>query len=175
MLLQDFLVHKSAMRFLTVKTFAGIAIGVIAVSAIFLISLFVTTPTVQDSAIPSPLESGNLQLQVKNLECEPIVFAMDADGEIYFGKNPIGNVASAVDLTASVKRSIEQRASLLAYSRGMDLNDEIPLRCTDEPVYIKTVSPGDNARLEILSKVFRELGVSPLRVIDRRKPPATMH
>ena len=100
---------------------------------------------------------------------------MDADGEIYFGKNAIGNAASVLDLTIRLKRAIEERTSLLAYSRGMDLNDEVPLRCTDELVYLKTVSRDNNARLGILTKVFREMGVSPILVIDRRKPQAARH
>ena len=157
------------MRIFTVKTFAGIAIGLIAVLAVFLANLFVTTPTVPDSAIPSQLGPANPQLQLKSFACEPIAFAMDADGEIYLGKNEIVNVASVLDLKNSLKRAMEERASLLAYSRGMDLNDELPLRCTDELVYIKTVSRGNHARLEILMKVFREMGVSPILRIDRKK------
>lgn len=163
------------MRFFTVKTFAWIAIGFIAVFAVFLANSFVTTPTVQDSAIPSPLRPDNQQLHVKSFACEPIAFAMDADGEFYLGKNAIGNVASVVDLTARLKRAIEERTSPLAYSRGIDLNDEVPLRCKDKLVYVKTLSRSKNGRFRILIEVFREMGVSPILVIDRRKPQAAMH
>ena len=44
MLLEDFLVLRSAMRFFTVKTFPWIAISLVAVLVVSLVALFVTTP-----------------------------------------------------------------------------------------------------------------------------------
>ena len=174
MLLQDFLVLKSVLRFFTFKTFTWTSICLVAVIIVFLVDLFVTAPTAQDSAIPSPMGPGDQQLNPKSFACEPIVFAMDSDGEIYLGKNAIGNVASLMDLTPRLKRALKERTSLLEYSRGMDLNDEVPLGCADQLVYIKTESNGNNARLEILIKHFGEIGVSPIQVNDKRKPQAAL-
>jgi len=173
MLLEDFLVLRSAMRFFTVKTFPWIAIGLVAVLVVSLVALFVTTPIVKDSDIPSQLEPGNEQAHVQSCACEPFAFAMDANGNVYFGKNAIGNVRSTSDLITQVKKAIAERTSRLAYTRGMDLNCEVPLRCTDDPVYIKTVSRGNNNRLTRLIRGLREAGINPITVIDRRKPQAS--
>ena len=98
---------------------------------------------------------------------------MDANGNVYFGKNAIGNVRSTLDLITQVKKAIAERTSRLTYTRGMDLNCEVPLRCTDDPVYIKTVSRGNNNRLSTLIRTLREAGINPITVIDKRKPQAS--
>src|SRR4030095_7561650 len=158
------------MRFFTVKTFPWIAIGLVTVLVVSLVALFVTTPILKESDIPSPLEPGDEQAHLQRFACEPIAFAMDADGNVYFGKNAIGNVRSTLDLMTQLKKAIAERTSRLAYTRGMNLNCEVPLRCTDDPVYIKTVSRGKNNRLSTLTRAFREAGINPFTLIDRRKP-----
>jgi hypothetical protein len=105
MLLEDFPVLRSAMRFFTVKTFPWIAISLVAVLVVSLVALFVTTPIVKDSDIPSPLEPGNEPAHLQSFACEPIAFAIDADGNVYFGKNAIGNVRSTLNLMIQVKKS----------------------------------------------------------------------
>jgi len=167
---EDFLVLRSAMRFFTLKTFLWIAISLVTALVVSLVAVFVTTPIVNDSDIPSPLEPGNEQALVQSFACEPIAFAMDADGNVYFGKNAIGNVRGSLDLITQMQKAIAERTSRLAYTRGMDLNCEVPLRCTDDPVYLKTVSRGNSKQLLTLIRALREAGINPITLIDKRKP-----
>ena len=61
------------------------------------------------------------------LGCEPIVIAMDANSNVYSGKNCIGSLTHLSDLKTKMKEVVEARGARMADARGRDLNLKIPL------------------------------------------------
>src|SRR6267378_1960758 len=152
------------------KTFIWVSILLIAGFGIFLAGSFLSHTELQQSTIPPLLESGDVQTKVQEIGCDPVVLVMDADGNVYSGKNLIGSLANPLDLTTKLKEVIEVRASRLAYTRGMDLNLELPLRCAHEPVYVKAHSLASDRRIMSLMRALREVGIKPTRlIVDRKK------
>ena len=142
------------MSITTSKTLSLIAILVIVLFA-FIPGSFVSRKTPRDPNIPPVLESRNVLPETVLIRCDWLVFVLDANGNIYNGKNIVGSLANPVVLTTKVKEAIEARASQLAYSRGMDLNLELPLpRCVDEPVYAKASIHANDSRMISLVAVL---------------------
>jgi len=153
------------MHLTILKTFIWVSILLIAGVVIFLASSFLSRTGLQQSTIPPLLEFGNAQTEVQEIGCDPVVIVMDADGNVYSGKNLIGSMANPLELTTRLKEVIEARASRLAYTRGMDLNIELPLRCTNESVYIKAYCHANDSRILELIRALRQVGVNPTRLI----------
>ncbi len=154
------------MRFITLKTFTWISILFVVMLVTLLFNSFVMRPSTQDPTIAPPMVSG---YEEELVHCDPLVIVMDADGNVYLGKNRVGSLSHRLDLTTKLKEAVEKRDSLMAYASGMDLNLEVPLPpCHDEPVYIKAL--GD-ANLRALVRTLQEAGVGAiqLRVIKDRK------
>ena len=140
----------------------------LAASAIFLVSSLVSRTMLQDSRIPSLLEPSDAQT-AQEIGCDSIVFVIDDNGNVYSGKNVIGSLADTLDLTTKLKKVIEAKASWLAYASGMDLKLELPPRCTNKPVYLKTESHANDSRTLALIRALREVGINPTWLIARRK------
>jgi hypothetical protein len=148
------------MRFTTLKTFIWISTLLVAVLVTLLVNSLVTRPTVQDATIPRPVASGD---ETSLVRCDPLVIVMDAEENVYWGKNRLGSMAHPLDLTSKLKEVIEERDSRLAYASGMNLSSGVPLPpCFDEPVYIKSA---DDANLKALVRTLHEAGVEATRLI----------
>lgn len=115
------------MRFVAPKTFLRISILVVVVLVVLLVGAFVSRTMLEDSNIPSLLEPGDPPTETELIHRDPVVFAMDADGNVYQGRNVIGSLANTSDLTTKMREVIEASASRLAYTAGMDLNLQLPL------------------------------------------------
>jgi biopolymer transport protein ExbD len=157
------------MRFITLKNAIWISILSCAGLAIYLVTSFVSRTMHQDISIDSPLTLVEAQTEIPGCRCDPIVFAIDANGNVYCGKNVIGNLACTLVLTREIREVIKSRASRLAYAAGMDLSLEVPLRCASEPVYIKTDSHADNSRTLELIRALRDVGIHPTWLFTRGK------
>ena len=158
------------MRMTTSKTLIWIAILLIVVFAVILGNSFVSRRTQQEPNIPPVLESLNVQPETELIRCDPLVFVMDADGNIYYGKNIVGSLTKPGVLTIKVKEVIEARAARLAYAHGMDLNLELPLPgCVNEPVCLVVPERRDDVNVIALVKTLREVGAEPIRLIVRKK------
>jgi biopolymer transport protein ExbD len=162
------------MRFVVPKTFLRISILVVVVLVVLLVGAFVSRTMLEDSNIPSLLEPGDPPTETELIHRDPVVFAMDADGNVYQGRNVIGSLANTSDLTTKMREVIEASASRLAYTAGMDLNLQLPLRCTNDPVYIKAAAHAADSKILALIKALGEAGISQTRLIvlrDRKKAP----
>lgn len=157
------------MRVTATKTVIRISILLFAGFAIFLVSSFVSHTMLENLNIDSPLMSDEAQTETPDSGCDPIVFVMDANGNVYSGKNVTGSLANTLDLTTKIREVIEMSASRLAYAQGMDLSLEVPLRCANEPVDIKTESHADDSRIFALIRALREVGINPTWLIVKRK------
>jgi hypothetical protein len=88
------------MRFITLKTFLLISIFFVAVLVTLLVNSFVTRPTVQDATIQPPMASSIEEICV---HCDPLVIVMDADRNVYSGKDRVGKITDPLDLTIKLK------------------------------------------------------------------------
>jgi hypothetical protein len=157
------------MRLTTLKTVIWISIVLFAVLALFFVGSLVSRTIYQDSNIDSPLMSDKAQTETPGTRCDPVVFVMTASGDVYSGKNLIGNLANPLDLPTKIKEVIEVSASRFSYAPDMDLSLEVPLRCADEPVYIKSEGHVNDSRVSALIGALREVGVNPTWLIAKRK------
>ena len=158
------------MRINTSKTLLWIVILLIVAFAVIIGNSFVSQRTRQDPNIPPVLESLNVEPETELIRCDPLVFVMDADRNIYYGKNIVGNLTGARDLATRAREVIEARSARLAYARGMDLNLELPLPgCVNEPVYLVVPEPEDDTNVIALVKILREVGAEPIRLVVRKK------
>lgn len=146
------------MHLTALKTFLWVSILLTAGFGIFLASSFLSRTELQQSTIPPLLESGDVQTKIQEIGCDQLVIVIDPDGNVYSGKNLIGSMANPLDLSTKLKEVIEVRASRLAYTRGMDINLELPLRCANEPVYIKADNHSDRRILSLI-RALREVGI----------------
>ena len=159
------------MRLTTLKTFIWIPTLLIVAFVIFLVSLFVSRTMLQDSNIPPLLLSGDAQTEDQEIGCDLVVIVMDADGNVYSGKNCIGSLTHPLDLTTKLKEVVEARVSRMTYTRGMDLNHALLLpSCADEPVYVKAEGDANDRRTLVLVRALRKVGAKSIGLIVRKKP-----
>ena len=158
------------MPFITIKTWTWTVVLLAAVLTGYLIKFYAARSILNDDSIPPVLEAHNIQISDPNSWCEPLVIGMDADGNVYLGRNRIGNLDKPLFLKTELQNVIAAKSADIVYLSGMDLNQRIPLlRCADYSVVIK--SPGDESdrrTLQLIS-LLREVGRSPTRIIKDRK------
>jgi hypothetical protein len=153
------------MRKTTLKTLIWISILLVAGIVIFRAGSFLSSTSLQQSTIPPLMESDDRQTEHHDTGCDPILIAIDADGNVYSGKNLIGSTTHPLNLTLKLKAEIEVRASRRAYTRGMDLNLELPSRCINVPVYVKSDANANESGIVALIRALRDIGVNPNRVV----------
>ena len=61
-----------------------------------------------------PLESSDAKTEAQEIRCESVVFGMDANGNVYSGKDIVGSLANTLVLTTKLKKVIDERATRLA-------------------------------------------------------------
>jgi len=158
------------MRFITLKTLTWPMILLVAVLVIFLLNSYLSHPSVQDSSIPPLLEPGNEQTQAQYIRCDPLVIAMDSDGNVYSGRDFIGRLTNPSELTTRLKEVVEARIYRLAYTRALDLNLEVPPpRCSDGSVFIKTAGEANDGGALLLTGVLQDVGIHPTGIIKDKK------
>jgi hypothetical protein len=163
------------MRSTTRKAVIRISILLVAGLAFVFVGSFVSRSMYQNSFIDSLLTSDKTQTEIPDSRCDPVVFAITANGDVYSGKDLIGSMANPLDLPAKMKKAIEASAARFAYTPGMDLSLEVPQLCADEPVYIKTEGHVNDGRVSALIRALREVGVNPKWRIAKRKPQQVIH
>lgn len=158
---------RFTMRVTTPKTLIWLSIILIVGMIIFRASSFLSRTRLQESTIPPLLvEPGDRQTEHHESGCDPILIAMDDDGNVYSGQDLIGSTAHPLNLALKLKAEIEVRTSRLAFTRGMDLNRELPSRCINVPVYIKADT--HETRAVELIRALRDAGINPTRLVTAK-------
>lgn len=158
------------MHFITRKTLTWTTILFVAVLVTFIVNSFVTRLTVLDATIPPVLEADNERTPILDNGCDPLVFAMDAEGNVYSGRDRIGGLTTPLALSMKLKKVVEANVAHKPYAGGMDLNHEVPLQpCLEEPVYIRAVSDANDSRTLLLVKLLRGVGVDHIGFIKDKK------
>jgi len=155
----------------TTKILSLIAILVIVMVGVILSNSFVARIVSPDASIPPVLDSISVQTETHLVRCDSLVFEMDADGNVYHGKDVVGTLANPVVLTTRAREITEAFVAREEYSRGMDLNLELPLpRCTDEPLYIRADVYAKDKRLAALVRALQARTTQQTRLTVRNKP-----
>jgi len=146
------------------------AILFIAVLTSVVVGFFVTRHNAHDASIPPVLERANEPVQSVDISFEPLVIGVDTEGLVYSGRDRVGSLASVMDLKTKLKELVDARVSRLAFSRGMNINDEVPiLRCTEYSVFIRSAGEAKDGRTLQLIRALREVGAHPPKVIKDQK------
>jgi hypothetical protein len=169
MLRLDFSALRSTMRLTTLKTLIWIPILLFVATTLFFVASFVFRTILHEPRIDSPLMAKETQSTPADF-CDPVVFAIPANGDVYFGKNVTGSLAKPLDVETTIREVIAARGSRLAYASGMDLGLEVPRpHCYDKPVYLKFTGV---TNLKPLVRALQEAGAEVIIIEDRKKDQA---
>ena len=138
------------------------------VVAVLLCSLVRLRTMRPEPNIPSPLDAEEGHSGIREIRCEPVVFAIDSDGYVYEGKHSVGVLSDSVALRVAISKALERSTAQLAYTTGMDLNVEVPRRCASE-VYLKTEGQTNDGNMLALIGELRKAGINPTWLNIRRK------
>jgi hypothetical protein len=165
-----FLVLKSTVRLTHRKTFIRAALFISMAFVIFIAASFVSRTVYFDATILPLPESKVPEIDPEDyVRCESVVFAVSANGDVYSGKHVIGNLTNISELIPRLKQELDSQAAGPAYSPGMNINVELPRRCADKSVYLKTARDANQSGILSLISTLHDARINPIWVFEKNK------